>query len=267
MAERAAKRRKTGANKDTTNQDAPENSDTPLSISGTGSAKHPSTPPLTQSPPRTRYSHADLVTLLVGPDEHKLLAFGHQLSENSEFFKSALKDDWVEGQTRTVKLPEDDEEQITHYLDFMHGHGLPTKSIDTFAALDDFDPKDEDDSYGSLFELYVLGERTLDKNIQQATIKEVLRLTTLKNNTGGIWLPGEGTKALTYEGTASRSPARRLAVDLQVNFGHSTNFDQDLPIDYIRDVARAFNAKLDAGSEYTSEDFRWQPLNVDDYVV
>jgi hypothetical protein len=204
---------------------------------------------------------------LIGPDEQKLLAFGHQLSEHSEFFKSALKNEWVEGQTRTIRLPEIHASQITQYLDFVHGHGLPTKHVDTFAALDEFDLPGEDKSYGSLFELYIFGERVIDKNLQNATVKEVVRLTSLVDDAGAIWMPSEGTKCLAYKGTTSGSPARRLLADMRINLGPSIDLDLELPIDYIRDVARAFNAKLDAGSKYTSQDFRWQSLNADDYVV
>jgi hypothetical protein len=256
MTERATKRRKTAADDDAANRDSsPSISDT-SSVSGTGSSTPPSSPPSTPPPSeslsRTKYTHADLVTLLIGPDEQKSLVFGHQLSEHSEFFKSALKNEWVEGQTRTIRLPEDHASQITQYLDFVHGHGLPTKHVDTFAALDEFDLPGEDKSYGSLFELYIFGERVIDKNLQNATIKEVVRLTSLVDDAGAIWMPSEGTKCPAYKGTTSDSPARRLLADMRINLRPSIDLDLELPIDYIRDVARAFNAKLDAGSKYTS---------------
>jgi hypothetical protein len=174
----------------------------------------------------------------VAPDEHKFAVHGHQLSKNSEFFTSALKNEWVEGQTRTVRLPQEDEEQMTHYLDFIHGHGLSTKHFDTFAALDS--SPGADNSYISLFKLYVFGERMLDNNIQQAIIKEVVRLISLKNDEGSSWAPSGLAINLVYEGTTSSSPARRLLVDEHINFGQTSDLDKDLPTDYIRDIAKAF---------------------------
>lgn len=52
------------------------------------------------------FDKTDLVTLLVGPNEHEIAVYGIFLTRSSEFFKAALKKEWVEGQTRVIKLPE-----------------------------------------------------------------------------------------------------------------------------------------------------------------
>lgn len=152
--------------------------------------------------PTTRYTDEDLVTLLVGPDEHKLVVHAHQLSENSDFFQNALKKAWLEGQTRIVKLPEDCPELLTQYLDFIYGRGLPTKDIDTHAEFDEFDPPGEDDyAYQSLFKLYIFGERVFDSSVQYATISEVIRLVSLEDDEEFVTLPVQATIQLVYEGT------------------------------------------------------------------
>jgi hypothetical protein len=54
------------------------------------------------------FEHDDAVTLLVGPARHMLLAHGSLISHRSDFFKAAPKKEWVEGQTRKIKLSEED---------------------------------------------------------------------------------------------------------------------------------------------------------------
>lgn len=39
----------------------------------------------------------DLVTLLVGPDEEKFVVHESRITRNSEFSKSAMKKEWIEG--------------------------------------------------------------------------------------------------------------------------------------------------------------------------
>lgn len=264
MAERPAKTRKTADDSSNIDSTSPPSSRQPSPVPEPTQSK----PPAPEQSCGVRYSSDYLVTLLVGPDEHKLVVHGHQLSENSDFFKSALKLEWVSDPRRTVNLPKDSNEQVTHYLDFVYSRGLPITSIDSCTDLDAYDPPDKPDyAYQSLFNLYVFGERILDKNFQHVIVREIVRLTSLKDESGGAWIPGYTTIGLVYESTAACSPARRLLVDLQVSIGKSADLDNDLPNDYFQDVAEAFNAKVDAGPNLSVEDFRWKTLDADDYFV
>jgi hypothetical protein len=221
MAERAAKRRKTAADDDATNQDnSPSTSDSSLSGSETGSSTPPSSPPPSASPHRTKYSQDDLVTLLIGPDERKMLAFGNQLSKNSEFFKSALKKQWGEGQTRVIRLPEDDAEKVEGYLDFVYGRVLPSSAI---GCADEF----KSASYEPILQLYTFGERILDTSIRNAVIKEILRLSNLEDDDGACWQPSFTDVEVIYEGTPAGSAARRLLVDIQIAGGYAEALDAE----------------------------------------
>jgi hypothetical protein len=53
------------------------------------------------------FEKKDLVTLLIGPDEHELIVGGEHLAHTSRFFEAALKTEWLEGQQRVVKLSEE----------------------------------------------------------------------------------------------------------------------------------------------------------------
>lgn len=76
----------------------------------------------------------DLVTLLVGPEEHKLLVHKSCITRNSDFFKTAMKKEWTEGQSRIVKSPEEiNIERFVNYLNFAYHEKLLTEGIKTVA--------------------------------------------------------------------------------------------------------------------------------------
>jgi hypothetical protein len=82
-------------------------------------------PPWEPTPP-SNFGKDKMITLLVGTDEHELLVHEDYLARHSALFKAALKKEWAEGQTRTIKLPEETPDLVAFYLDFLYGKGLPT---------------------------------------------------------------------------------------------------------------------------------------------
>lgn len=66
------------------------------------------------------FDHNDAVTLHVGPNEHVLLARGSFITRNSDFFTTALKKEWTQGQTRVIKLPEEHPQVVSHYLNYTY---------------------------------------------------------------------------------------------------------------------------------------------------
>lgn len=63
-------------------------------------------------------NHEDLVTLLVGPEQQKMIVDGTSLARDSGFFKAALKKEWIEGQTRTMILSEECPEVIAQQISY-----------------------------------------------------------------------------------------------------------------------------------------------------
>jgi hypothetical protein len=74
--------------------------------------------------PDTSFHPSTMVTLLVGPDEQEMTVHGDRLACNSAYFKAALRDEWLEGQTRVIK-------QATH----TRSHCRLRSSPDRFSAL------------------------------------------------------------------------------------------------------------------------------------
>jgi hypothetical protein len=208
------------------------------------------------------FDEDDAVTLHVGPTEHAILAHGNFISRRSEFFKAALKKEWAEGQTRIIKLPDEDPQVVTHYLSYTYSKFLPT---DIFTK--DFTgtfPEESDEYYQLLAELYVLGERLLDETIQGALIKEIIRLAQLTDKESKSYYPkGEAVNTI-YRGTTAGSPARRLMVNFHVANGTTKWFDSTCDAAFVLDVVKSLYAKM-TETDYVST-MRKSQLEASEYL-
>jgi hypothetical protein len=189
------------------------------------------------------FDEEDAVTLHVGPTEHAILAHGNFISRRSEFFKAALKKEWAEGQTRIVKLPDEDPQVVTHYLSYTYSRCLPT-DIFTATFMGTFSEESEE-YYQLLAELYGLGERLLDETIRGAIIEEFIRLTTLTDKNAKRHCPMKEAVNIIYRGTTAGSPARRLMADIDLAYGTIKWLDSTCEAGFVLDVAQRVYAKFD----------------------
>lgn len=176
-----------------------------------------------------------MITLLVGIDERRLRAHGSQLSLSSEFFSAALKKEWAEGQTRTVKLPDEKPEVVARYLDFIYGKGLPTG------------PDKEDPHRGRVYEvlteLFALGERLLDSAIRNCIIKNIIQYTKI-HTSDGCYYPNARAINNIYNCTTAASPARLLMVELYVSAGSKDWFTDELHPAFLLDVGKELMSEV-----------------------
>ena len=99
------------------------------------------------------FSRDDAVILIVGPFRRQMMVHGNYLTRHSEYFKTALKKQWLEGETRTITLPESPD-VMAHYITFAYEAKLPT-SDNCLKGKADFAY-----CYKLLADLYVVGERS-----------------------------------------------------------------------------------------------------------
>lgn len=122
------------------------------------------------------YAQHGTVTIIVGPHEEPLVSHESYMTKNSEFFKAAMKKEWTEVQTRTIKLPEDDLETITNYLTFTYGGDLPTSKLsEGFLRVGVWD---------LLAKLYIFGERILGRCIRNTVVDEIVRISHVPDEEG-----------------------------------------------------------------------------------
>jgi hypothetical protein len=203
--------------------------------------------------PTFMFDQTDVVTLHVGPTEHVMMAHASYITHNSDFFEAALKKEWLEGQTRVIKLPDDRPDVVSHYLYYTYSKALLSAS--DAGAIDDSN-FEMNQYYELLAELYVLGERLQDQSIRTAVIDSIV------GSWGGDFLI-TGPANIIYRGTTARSPARRLMVDLFLAYGAECELDHRCEADFLLDVASALFSK--ATSHTDPKNYRNLPLNAADY--
>lgn len=211
------------------------------------------------------FDEDDAVTLHVGPTEHAILAHGNFISRRSEFFKAALKKEWAEGQTRVIKLPDEDPQVMTHYLSYTYSKCLPT-DIFTADFMGTF-PEESDEYYQLLADLYVAGERLLDETICGATITEFIRLTSLTDKSSKRYCPMKEAVKTIYRGTTAGSPARRLMVNIHLAYGTTKWLAPTCEAGFVLDVAQSFYAKFDQYSaQHSIAQMRSITLQASEYI-
>jgi hypothetical protein len=174
----------------------------------------------------SKYNKDNMITLLVGEQEQEMQAYGCYLSLSSEFFQAALKKEWVEGQKRIVKLPEEKPETMTFYLDFLYGKGQV---------------------YYVLTEQFAPEERLLDSSIRNACTKEIVRFTTIASP-DDRYFPGNLAVNNIYNSTTAKSPARRLMVDFFMTSGNDKWVNSELHPEFCQDLATAFLAQVQSNT-------------------
>lgn len=206
------------------------------------------------------FAQQGTVTLFVGADEDSLVAHESYLTKNSEFFEAAMKKEWAEGQTRVIRLPEDDLETMTDYLTFSYSGILPTSNV----IEEGRDLANND--WQSLAKLYVLGERILDKCVRNAVVSEILRISETTDEQGLSEFMPAAASNMIFDGTPEPSPIRRMAIDKHVFNGqeHWLELGEDHPA-LIIGVAQALLVKVRHRQPY--EDFRGRQLKAEDYFV
>jgi len=204
------------------------------------------------------FSCDDAVTLIVGPEEKKMFVHGTYLTRDSDFFKAALKKEWIEGEIRAIKLPEEDSETMAHYMTFVYSNKLPFDGIEP-KKKEDFSPR-----WPILIDLYEYGERFLCRSIQNAVIKEMILLTRTKDGKGERWYPTSSNVDRAYRGTPAGSPIRRLLVDMHVTTGANSWLSAEPNAQFLADLAKAFYEKMDHHKAFA--EFRRKDLDIEKYL-
>jgi hypothetical protein len=186
--------------------------------------------------PSNNFNAENAITLLVGPEQQKLVVHVGYITRTSAFFAAALKKEWAEGQTRTVELHEEAPEMMAQYLDWVYTSKLPTKDCSLFHP-----ESAKTTAHNLLAELYVLGERRLDSDFRNAITTEFVRLRLILHGSPGCRTSQRVTSVNTiYQGTPAGSPARRPMVDLSLRFGCHQCYTGDLDKAFLVDLTHAF---------------------------
>jgi hypothetical protein len=214
------------------------------------SSSQPATPAL-------HFDKGDSVTLIVGPEKQELLVHANYIARNSAFFKTALKKEWREGQTRTISMPTEDYETLTTYLRFVYGFQLPSEfDVNQVSALQDPTADQLEQvqaAYVSFAKLYILGCRLMDNKFKEAVIAKIFDLfhgCSSRQRGDSDFNPGPEPVDLIYGETLELDPARRLLVDMHMKYPQDLNsqYDAGFLLDLAQGFSKTVRNKLSPGN-------------------
>lgn len=207
------------------------------------------------------FDKGDSVTLIVGPEKHELLVHANYIVRSSKFFKTALKKEWREGQTRTISMPTDEYETVTDYMRFIYSDTLPDLQTQDLANmfLSHFAAK----RFVPLAKLYVLGHRMMDDAVKNAVVRELHRISTQCRC--GICFPGSKTVNIIYNGTMEGDLVRSLLIDIYLCHGLDNQLSSSHDSGFLLAVSRTLLGKAQNG--VSSGSYRGKLPQVNKYLI
>ena len=143
--------------------------------------------------------------LLAGSTAEPIYVHASLLSKASEFFKIALKQEWMDKTNRAITLPDDEHEIVAAYVKFLYLGKIPsTKGCRTWLA--------QQKLYQYLATLYVFGEKIVDSAFQNI-VMDALVATVNEAVKDKRCYPTGIVVNVIYDGTPKGSPARHRSVD------------------------------------------------------
>lgn len=146
-----------------------------------------------------------MITVKVGPEEVIFHAPKDVLCRSSTFFKTALSKDWSENKERCVRLPEDDSDIFTTYLQYAF-----TQRV---VAIEE-KPEDAnmETHYSKLFALYCFADRIDDKACKNVIMDRIIHLHSQRKTA-----PSDADIYKVFESTMDDCMLQRYLVDVAVH--------------------------------------------------
>ncbi|KAI4693273.1 uncharacterized protein J4E88_001644 [Alternaria novae-zelandiae] len=184
------------------------------------------------------FDPSKLITVVVGeaPDQRHFSVHEGLICARSEFFRRAMNGKWIESKNRMVRLPEDDPKVFDIYINLLYTGRLATNTLE--------EPKTNAHLLEEMYvlaQLYVIGEKLLDKATKNSAIQSLLEVSLEQDANGKSYPPTINTIISVYQGTCAGSLGRRLLVDLWIDIQGeflATNAEL-LPKDFLVDLAVA----------------------------
>ncbi|KZM24652.1 uncharacterized protein EKO05_0007088 [Ascochyta rabiei] len=189
------------------------------------------------------------VTVIVGEEQTAYFVHESHITPQSDFFKNALKGEWEEKTTRTVRLPDCDSTSFNIYLNWLYtGRVCITQEGDEKEVIDD-DVQTIDYEWENWVMCFKIGDFLQDSDFKDAMIDAAIE-KLISENIDYVEIP---VGVYTFSQPTSRN--RRLAVDLALNVWEEFRFqyvtNRNYPPEFLTDLITAMGGKLRAGSHMT----------------
>jgi hypothetical protein len=182
-----------------------------------------------------------ITTLAVGEEEVEYKVHEALLSERSEFFTSASKEEWKEGQEHRVPLPDDTPSVVDLYVQWIYsGRVLSGRTLGGKIPVKE-EADGEECKNGSQFDLliggFVFGEKIQDGGFKDAVVDALIHTVRTPDEKGVCWYPTKSWVDQAYVGTPEGSPFRRLLVDMYKYHGRDDWLDDQKNVDFLAELA------------------------------
>jgi hypothetical protein len=157
---------------------------------------------------------ADHITVNVGSGVTVFSVPEKALCDASDFFHVAMKKEWLEGQTKTVDLPEDDPCAFSAWLNWIYRRNIPL-GISTGESMMNADRAGQTEYAAQLWtdltRAYALGDKLLDGDFKDAIVDSMTAMMFTTDN-GRLWYPTCRQRNELVQRTTTGSTARKLLV-------------------------------------------------------
>lgn len=174
----------------------------------------------------------NLITVLVGSEEHRFMLHQDAICGKSKFFTAACSKKWREGQERLVRLPEIRPSTFKIYCGWVY-----TGQIADIAHTRESDKDDRVAEKSQLVDLYLVADALDDiklRNLAVSTLFKSMQVHgTILSAVAIQWI---------WRATPSGSNIRKMLVDVTVSRMKDTSFEGYLlqyPPEFVQDVAVA----------------------------
>lgn len=177
------------------------------------------------------------------------------LREASEFFASAVKEEWKEGQKQRIPLPDDSASVVDLYLQWLYTRRIiireglveeqkvakEEKEDEEEGGEKKEEEGEEEGKDGHEFDVltgaFVFGEKVQDGDFKDAVVDALIHTVAAPDEKGVRWYPTAQSVDRAYTGTPEGSPIRRLLVDMYTFHGRKDWLDGQKNVDFLADLA------------------------------
>lgn len=171
------------------------------------------------------YDFNDMITILVGEEEHPFTVHKDMLCAKSKFFKAACSRIWASGREKVVRPPEGTPQQFQMYVSWVYSSRL------------DVDAEDPDKQLADLIGMFILGDVLDDHQLRNATMQCLITTTLGSTHSFSV-----DQLDKVYAATPVGSPLRQFVVWwLLVNVKHDSLKDNvaQYPEELVQELALA----------------------------
>ncbi|KAK5679373.1 hypothetical protein LTS10_008188 [Elasticomyces elasticus] len=183
---------------------------------------------------KANIDYNDLITVLVGPSEVRFTVHRDHISSKSPFFQAACGRDWIEGQEKLVRLPEQDAEAFAVYLRWVYADTLDMTALSV-----------SDSPYHPTFlnfsKLWMLAHYLQDEALCNLAIDALIKKWVDPREGRGA--PSVTTVAFVFDHTVPDSPLGKLFLDgiaAEMSVKYLREYRSSLPLVVIEDMATRF---------------------------